>query len=113
MFLSNLELTNFYFLLIISLHISQACLQSKLMSYLKKTVVMYVVSTDKLTELERQLNCFFHDACENQIVSHIAVQVPHIDLIDDNNKGIVVHYPNILKDDNDVSVIFSWMVSEE
>jgi len=60
-----------------------------------------------------QLNYLFHDTSENQILSHIVVQIPHIYLIDDNNKGVVVHYPNIFKDDNDVSAIFSWMVYEE
>jgi hypothetical protein len=68
---------------------------------------MYLAPIDKLDELERLFNNSFHDDHENKTMSHIAVQVQHIDLSDDNDKRIVVHYPEIFKDDSDIHSMFS------
>jgi len=52
--------------------------------------------------LKTQLNQYFVHVGENQIASHVFVQVPCINMRDDNDKGTIVYHPGMLKDDGDV-----------
>ena len=70
-------------------------------------LLFYLAPINELDELERLFNNSFHNDHENKTMFYIAVQVQHIDLSDNNDKCIVVHYPEILKDDSDIHSMFS------
>jgi len=78
----------------------------------KKTVKKFLTPTDKLDELNTKPNHFDNDPDESRIVSHVVVQVPYIDMTNNNDKDIVVYQPKILKDDSDES-LFSCMISKD
>lgn len=52
----------------------------------KKTIKIFLILTDKLDELKTQLNQYFVHVSENQIACHVGVQVPCIDVLDNNVK---------------------------
>jgi len=61
---------------------------------------------NKLDELKTQLNHNFVHLGENQTASHVFVQVPCINLRDDNDKGTIVYHPEMLMDDDDALFMF-------
>jgi len=81
-------------------------------SVTNKTIKVFLTHTCKLDELKAQLNWYFVHICENQITSHVFVQVSCVNLGEDKDEDSckTVYFSQVICDDGNVNYMFRLMV---